>query len=358
MAAALRLSRLLRHLATQSVAAPAETFRGWVVNAEKGSLKRRDIDRFAACSQLPQQDPAANVVVNVHYSDLNYKDAMILQGQHGVVRKFPIVPGIDFAGVVVESHSPLWNPGDEVVLTGNKIGQHFDGGYAEFCRVQAEWLVAKPKVFNLEESSKGRGGGGWDGATDLTTTEPCKECMMIGTAGFTAMQMVMELEEAGRLGQIPGPVLVLGAAGGAGSAAVAILAQLGHHVVASSGRADQLADYLKGPPGETLMVAGIGSAFPKLDRLHLLGAKEVIGRLEPTGLKKPLQEQRWAAVDAAEWQRNRDRRLEIWRRIATDLPVQALRHMHEATIPLEELPAWGDKLVSGMPTARAPFTGR
>eukprot|EP00434_Breviolum_minutum_P021817 symbB.v1.2.019255.t1/scaffold1570.1/size113886/7 len=95
---------------------------------------------------------------------------MIFQGMHGVVRRFPIVPGIDMAGVVEESASPLFNAGDEVVLTGNKIGQHCDGGYSELCRVQAEWLVPKPAAFSLEE------------------------CMIIGTAGFTAMQMVMELE--------------------------------------------------------------------------------------------------------------------------------------------------------------------
>ncbi|CAJ1328828.1 unnamed protein product [Effrenium voratum] len=178
---------------------------------------------------------------------------MILQGRHGVVRRFPIVPGIDMAGVVLESGSPLFSPGDEVVLTGNKIGQHVDGGYSERCSVQAEWLVPRPRSFSLEE------------------------CMAIGTAGFTAMQMVMELEECGRLQTSKGPCLVLGAGGGAGSACVAILAQRGYEasavtsVVAATGRKDQLREYLTD-----------------------LGAKEVVGRLAPE--KRALAEQRWQAV--------------------------------------------------------------
>ncbi|CAE8736361.1 unnamed protein product, partial [Polarella glacialis] len=221
---------------------PPQAFRAWFVDAAKGVLKQRELRSFSDVSELPQQDPAASVTVRVKYSDLNYKDAMIMRGQHGVVRSFPIVPGIDFSGVVQQSDSPMWKPGDEVVLTGNKIGQHFDGGYSQVCRVQAEWLVPRPAQFSLEE------------------------CMMIGTAGFTAMQMVAELEEAGRLTPSRGPVLVTGAGGGVGSAAVGILAKLGYEVCASSGRAEEIGPYLR-----------------------RLGASQVVARLEGDALKKPLQ---------------------------------------------------------------------
>eukprot|EP00930_Biecheleria_cincta_P047707 TRINITY_DN33131_c0_g1_i1.p1 TRINITY_DN33131_c0_g1~~TRINITY_DN33131_c0_g1_i1.p1 ORF type:complete len:409 (+),score=83.13 TRINITY_DN33131_c0_g1_i1:43-1269(+) len=354
-----------------AAAAPSSSlhsFRAWVVDAEKGKLKAREIRNFRDIRELPQQDPHASVTVRVKYSDLNYKDAMIMQGQHGVVRSFPIVPGIDMSGVVEQSDSPLWKPGDEVVLTGNKIGQHVDGGFSELCRVQAEWLAPKPETFSLED------------------------CMVVGTAGFTAMQMVMELEEAGRLAVGQGPVLVTGAAGGVGSAAVAILASLGYEVVASSGRSAELGDYLR-----------------------RLGASDVIGRIEGDGIKKPLQDQRWAAVldcaggpglgaalaqtklrgavacvgvaaggsldatvypfvlrgvrllgvdstlpwrcagmgdDPSEWQRNRQYRLEVWRRLECNLPIKALREMHEASIPLEEIPAWCDKFAGGQVRGR------
>ncbi|CAK9116251.1 unnamed protein product [Durusdinium trenchii] len=243
----LSLARSARQRHAQRVAYRAQrSFRAWVVDADKGKLKSREVKHFEHVRELPQPDPDATVTVDVKYSDLNYKDAMIFQGQHGVVRRFPLVPGIDCAGLVASSTSELWQRGDAVVLTGNKIGQHSDGGYSEQCRVQAEWLAPKPESLTLEES------------------------MIIGTAGFTAMQMVLELQDAG-LQPGPAPVLVLGAAGGAGSMAVAILAQLGYKVVASSRRAESLSSYFQE-----------------------LGAFDVIGALERN--PKPLQDQRWSAV--------------------------------------------------------------
>ncbi|CAK9116253.1 unnamed protein product [Durusdinium trenchii] len=350
----LSLARSARQRHAQRVAYRAQrSFRAWVVDADKGKLKSREVKHFEHVRELPQPDPDATVTVDVKYSDLNYKDAMIFQGQHGVVRRFPLVPGIDCAGLVASSTSELWQRGDAVVLTGNKIGQHSDGGYSEQCRVQAEWLAPKPESLTLEES------------------------MIIGTAGFTAMQMVLELQDAG-LQPGPAPVLVLGAAGGAGSMAVAILAQLGYKVVASSRRAESLSSYFQE-----------------------LGAFDVIGALERN--PKPLQDQRWSAVldcagspslgtalaqlqyqgacacigvagaqhveaslypfvlrgirligvdatlpwnvpgypgDVATWRRDREKRLEIWRRLDELKLHQALRTMHEATIPLEELPQW------------------
>lgn len=338
-------------------------FRAWVVDAEKGELKSREVKDFQEVSALPQQDPDASATVKVKYSDLNYKDAMIFKGMHGVVRSFPIVPGIDMAGVVQESSSSLFNAGDEVVLTGNKIGQHCDGGYSELCRVQAEWLVPKPPAFTLEE------------------------CMIIGTAGFTAMQMVMELETCGGLSvaNATEPVLVLGAAGGAGSMAVALLASQGYKVVASSRRAESLRTYLED-----------------------LGAHDVIGALESNS--RPLQNQKWSAVldcagspalgtalsqlryqgaaacigvagaatleaslypfvlrgvrllgidatlpwnvpgysdDPAVWQRDRQFRLDVWKRIEQAASLEALDKMHEATIALGDLPQWTEKILAG-----------
>lgn len=340
-----------------------EGFRAWCIDASKGELRHRAINRYHDVRELPCQDPDANVLVRVCYSDLNYKDAMILKGYSGVVKKYPIVPGIDLAGIVEESQSPMFSPGDEVVLTGNKIGQYFDGGYSQFCKVQAPWLVHRPPSFTLQQ------------------------CMVIGSAGFTAMQMIMHLEKFGNLCTQKGPVLVTGAAGGVGSTAVALLAKLGYEVVASSSRAEQLENYLKS-----------------------LGATTVIGRLSEDGRNQPLQKQRWAAVvdtvggpvlaaalaqtkmqgsvacvgvaaggtldttvypfilrgirllgidatlpwnvagydtDPAVWEANRQERLEIWSRLEQDLTSHATELMHSKLSTLDELPEWADRILAG-----------
>ena len=128
---------------------------------------------FSSVSDLPRQDPDATVEVQVEYSTLNYKDGLILTGQPGVVREWPLVPGIDYAGRVVRSRSPLWREGDAVMLTGNKAGQFFDGGYAERATCQAEWLVPTP-----------------DGLDTFGA-------MVIGSAGMTAMQCILHLERFG-----------------------------------------------------------------------------------------------------------------------------------------------------------------
>jgi acrylyl-CoA reductase (NADPH) len=195
--------------------------------------------------------PAGDVLVRVLYSDLNYKDGLAVTGRPGVIRKFPMIPGIDLAGVVEESVSPDWKPGDEVVITGFGLSETVWGGYAELARVDAKWLVRLPRGLTL------------------------KQAMAIGTAGFTAMQCVVALE---RHGVAPGEreVLVTGAAGGVGSVAVAVLAKLGYRVVASTGRAE-LGDYLRS-----------------------LGASEILDRntlAAPS--KRPLDSERWAgAVDS------------------------------------------------------------
>jgi len=194
--------------------------------------------------------PDGDVLVSVAYSTLNYKDGLAVTGKGRVVRRYPMVPGIDFAGTVEESRSPLWKPGDRVILTGWEVGEKYWGGFAQKARVRAEWLVPLPATMSLEQA------------------------MGYGTAGFTAMLCVIALEERGLT---PGehPVLVTGAGGGVGGVAVAVLARLGYHVAASTGRAE-LRDYLTG-----------------------LGAKTIVERdtiAKPSG--RPLESEQWAgAVD-------------------------------------------------------------
>jgi acrylyl-CoA reductase (NADPH) len=195
--------------------------------------------------------PAGDVTVAVEYSTLNYKDGMILSGLGRLVRKYPHVPGVDFAGTIERSDSPDFKPGDEVVLTGWRVGEAQWGGYAQKARVKSSMLVKLP-----------------DG---LST----KRAMALGTAGFTAMLAVMALERQG-LKPGAGEVLVTGAAGGLGSVAIAVLARLGHQVTASTGRS-ATHDYLRG--------LGAGAI---IDRALLAKAPE-----------RPLDSERWAgAIDA------------------------------------------------------------
>jgi acrylyl-CoA reductase (NADPH) len=194
--------------------------------------------------------PEGDVTVAVEYSTLNYKDGMILQGIGRLVRAYPHVPGIDFAGTVEHSDSPEFKPGDKVVLTGWRVGEAQWGGFAEKARVKAQHLVPLPKGLS-----------------------PC-QAMAIGTAGFTAMLAVIALEDHG-LGT-GAEVLVTGAAGGVGGIAIALLSKLGHKAVASTGRLE-LKDYLQG-----------------------LGAAEIIDRAGfSTTPSRPLDRERWdGAIDA------------------------------------------------------------
>jgi len=191
-----------------------------------------------------------DVTVRLEWSSLNYKDGLALTGKAPVVRRFPMIPGIDFAGMVETSEHPDWKPGDRVILNGWGLGETHLGAYAEKARVKGEWLVPMP--------------AGMTG----------REAMSIGTAGYTAMLSVLALE---RHGVTPdrGPVVVTGAAGGVGSVAIALLAKLGYQVIASTGRLEE-SNYLKG-----------------------LGATEIIDRAELSGPPKPLARERWAgAIDS------------------------------------------------------------
>jgi acrylyl-CoA reductase (NADPH) len=191
--------------------------------------------------------PAGDVRVRVHYSTLNYKDGLAITGKGPVVRSFPMVPGIDLAGEVLESTSPEFKVGDAVLLNGWGVGEGHWGGLAQQARVKADWLIPLPKGFTA------------------------KQALAIGTAGYTAMLCVMALQKHG-VTPADGEVLVTGAAGGVGSFAIALLSKLGFTVVASSGR-PQEAEYLRS-----------------------LGAAEVIDRSSLSEPGKPLARERWAAV--------------------------------------------------------------
>src|SRR5580704_6269282 len=199
----------------------------------------------------PEALPPGEVLIRVAYSSLNYKDGLAVSGKPGVIRKYPIVPGVDLAGAVEESSSPNFKPGDKVVVTGCGTSETLWGGYSQYARLDAEFVVPLPAGFNLQQA------------------------MGIGTAGFTAMQSVMALEEHGVK---PGgrEVVVTGAAGGVGSVGIAILGKLGYKVVASSGRAE-LHDYLVE-----------------------LGASEILDRsVLAAPSKRPLESERWAgAIDS------------------------------------------------------------
>ncbi len=197
------------------------------------------------------QLPAGEVTVAVEYSTVNYKDGLCIGPGGGLVRKYPHIPGIDFAGTVEASDDDRYKPGDKVVLTGWRVGEAHWGGYSQKARVRADWLVPLPKGLDT------------------------RQAMAVGTAGFTAMLAVMALEDHG-LKTGHGPVLVTGAAGGVGSVAVAILAALGHEVAGVTGR-PETSDYLKS-----------------------LGASQIVAREEINEtVKRPLEGETWAGcIDA------------------------------------------------------------
>ena len=215
-------------------------------------LREQNKQTHATVEQLTHADlPEGDVLLAVDYSSINYKDAMAVTGTGKIIRKFPMVPGIDLAGTVLESHNPHFTPGAQVLLTGWGVGERYWGGYSQVQRVRSEWLLPQPAGISQEQS------------------------MVIGTAGLTAMLCVLALEDAGITPQ-SGKIVVSGANGGVGSVAIALLARLGYQVIALTRTVTPAAqEYLTG-----------------------LGATEVIGgeewKLEP----KALETQKWAgAID-------------------------------------------------------------
>jgi acrylyl-CoA reductase (NADPH) len=219
----------------------------------KAILVSRDADKkqSVAVSELSDADlMEGDVTVSVEFTTVNYKDGLAITGKAPVVRRFPLVPGIDFAGTVMTSSHPDFAIGDRVVLNGWGVGETHHGAFARRARVKGDWLVPLPAGLAP------------------------RDAMAIGTAGYTAMLAVMALERHG-IGPARGPVVVTGAAGGVGSVAISLLSKLGYHVIASTGR-PQESDYLRD-----------------------LGATEIISRDELSGPAKPLGRERWAGgVDA------------------------------------------------------------
>jgi acrylyl-CoA reductase (NADPH) len=210
-----------------------------------------DAGQNLAWQELGQNDLMdGDVLVRVSHSTVNYKDGLAITGKAPVIRRWPMVPGIDFAGKVVTSSHPEFKVGDAVLLNGWGVGETHFGGYAQLARVKGDWLLKMPPGFGPAE------------------------CMAIGTAGYTAMLCVLALERHGAK-PASGPILVTGAAGGVGSVAITLLAKLGYQVIASTGRTAEV-EYLKG-----------------------LGAAEIIDRAELSKPARPLNKERWAgAVDA------------------------------------------------------------
>ena len=205
----------------------------WVEEQPDGSFHRSIAERNVA------DLPPGELLIRVAYSSLNYKDALSAAGNRGVTRKYPHTPGIDAAGVVAESASPAFRPGDEVIVIGYDLGMNTPGGFGEYIRVPAGWAVPRPAGLSLWES------------------------MALGTAGFTAAQSVQALVGHG-VQPGSGEVLVTGATGGVGSVAVALLAQLGYSVTAATGKAEE-ADYLRGL-GASLVIRGRRSTTLLADR--------------------------------------------------------------------------------------------
>jgi len=315
-----------------------DPFRALVLENSNGTIR-------AAVKELPGSSlPEGDVLVSIAYSSVNYKDALAVTNRGKIVRRFPMVPGIDFAGVVVDSTSGLFQPGDPVVLTGWGVGEEHWGGFAQLARVKSEWLVPLPQELTL------------------------KRAMQIGTAGLTAMFCVMTLEEHG-VRPDKGEVIVTGATGGVGCVAVMLLAKLGYRVVASTGKVDAH-EFLKS-----------------------LGAHEVIDRGKLAALSdKPLEPGRWAgAVDSvggetlaallrqtqregcvtavgmaggAELHANvypfilrsvsligissvytaAERRRTAWTRLADELPMEMLDRLAQTT-RLADVPALGEQMI-------------
>jgi acrylyl-CoA reductase (NADPH) len=290
--------------------------------------------------------PPGEVTVDVAYSTLNYKDGMILQGIGRMVRKYPHVPGVDFAGTVARSDSPEFQPGEAVVLTGWRVGENQWGGYAGKARVKASYLVKLPKGLSLKQS------------------------MALGTAGFTSMLAVMALEEHG-LKPGSGEVLVTGAAGGVGSVAIAVLASLGYAVTASTGRA-ATHDYLRGLGAKTIIDRAELAKAPTrpLDTERWAGAIDAVGG---TTLATILTQLRYhACVSACGLTGGSEipasvipfllrgvnllgidsvlcppgRRQTAWERLARDLPLAKLDAMTE-TVPLSALPGLAEHILHG-----------
>jgi acrylyl-CoA reductase (NADPH) len=310
-------------------------------------LDRTDDKVSAAIKTLAPDDlPAGDVTVTVTHSTLNYKDGMILKGLGRLVRTYPHVPGIDFAGTVAASDSPSYKPGDPVILTGWRVGEAHWGGYAEKARVESGWLVPMPSGLTAQRA------------------------MAVGTAGFTAMLAVLALEAHG-LTPDRGEVLVTGAAGGLGSVAVAVLAKLGYTVAASTGRRETH-DYLKGLGASAIIDRAelAASTDRSMESERWAGCVDAVGgstlarvlgqlahgasaaacglaggaKLETTVVPFLLRGVNLLGIDSV--MQPLSARQRCWARIAADLPMDKLDAM-TTVIGLADAPRYADDILAG-----------
>jgi acrylyl-CoA reductase (NADPH) len=301
----------------------------------------------------PSSLPDGDVLVRVSHSSLNYKDGLAITGTGKIIRKFPMVPGIDFAGVVETSSSDSYKVGDQVVLTGWGVGERHWGGMAQLARVKSDWLVPLPKGLSAAQA------------------------MGIGTAGLTAMLCVIALERAGleRAGLEKGEVVVTGAAGGVGSVAVMLLAKLGYHVTASTGR-ESTHDFLREIGATDILERDVLATVGKpLEAERFAGAVDTVGGTTLAGLLTRMKYDSSVAacglaggsglsttvlpfilrgvnllgVDSV--MISYEKRLEAWNRLAQDLP---LTHLERAiqTVTLEEVPQLAQEILAGQVRGR------
>ena len=322
-------------------------FNALVVNKDEESGKTSAAVEKISTDQLPE----GNVVVNVEYSTVNYKDGLCIGPGGGLVREYPHVPGIDFAGTIESSDDPRYSAGDSVVLTGWRVGEVHWGGYAQKARVNADWLVPLPSGLSS------------------------RQAMAVGTAGFTAMLAVTALEDHG-LQPDQGPVLVTGAAGGVGSVATAILANLGYEVAAVTGRPEteeylralgatqivpreEINETVKRPLGRETWAGCVdavgGDMLARvLGQMKYGGSVSAVGLAGGAGLPATvipflLRGVNLLGIDSV--MQPYDNRLRAWERIAKDLPMDKLEAMiHPAT--LSDLPALGKDILKGQVKGR------
>jgi len=316
----------------------------------KALVMEQNADGLASATikDLTESDlPEGEVTLAVEYSTVNYKDGLCLSAKGGgLVRNYPHVPGIDFAGTVESSNDDRYKPGDKVVLTGWRVGEAYWGGYAQKARVKADWLVPLPEGLDT------------------------RQAMAVGTAGFTAMLAVMALEDHGlKAGQ--GPVLVTGAAGGVGSVATAILSNLGYEVAAVTGR-PETADYLTGlgatqivaredlnetvkRPLETETWAGCVDAVGGPMLARVLGQMKYGASVAAVGLAGGaalpatvipflLRGVNLLGIDSV--MQPYENRVRAWHRVATDLPMDKLEAMMQPA-GLTDLPSLGADILAG-----------
>ena len=317
-----------------------DSFRAMVLR-EDGKATKADVENLSM-SSLPDFD----TLVKIDFSTLNYKDALAVTGKGKIVRTWPLVPGIDFAGTVVESTNSEFKPGMKVVLTGWGVGEKYWGGYSQYQRVRGEWLVPLPAA--------------------LTT----RQAMMIGTAGLTAMLCINALEAAG-VTPTGGPVLVTGAAGGVGSVAVAILKSLGYSVTALTGNVDK-SDYVK-----SLGAVEVAQGPEWLESPHALETQRWAAAIDTVGTKvlaRVLAEMNYGGVVAAcglaggaelsttvmpfilrgvkligvdSVMLPAQERLKAWQRIVKVLPMSVLETIAGKTVALADLKGAANQMLAG-----------